>query len=118
MDGRYYRYIRTEIAVVAYRYFGVVLNRQIEIPEKVFPDLRVFSVVESDRPLNKAALSEFSDYFGKKFGAFFRFVFMRAVVIDIEIVRFEFYCFQFRVGGVKQNTRPDFFFLSHFFSSA
>ena len=93
MDRRYNRYIRSEIAVISDRDLCVVLNGEVEISEKVFSYFRVLTVMESNGSLNKTAFSKLSDYFGKDCGSLFRFVLMRAVVINIQIVRFLLDCF-------------------------
>lgn len=93
MNGSYDCYIRPEIAVISDRDLCVVLNGKVEISEKVLSYFCVLPVVESNRSLNKTALSKLSDYFGKDCSSLFRFVLMRAVVINIQIVRFLLDCF-------------------------
>ena len=85
--------------MVAYRHLRVVLHGEIEIAEKVFAYLRVFSVVKCDGPLNEAPFPELAEYLRQYPGAFFGLLFIRIVIVDIQIVCSAFYRLQLRVTG-------------------
>lgn len=56
-------HVRPEIAVVTDGHVRVVLNRQVEVGEKSFADVRMLAVMEKDRPLQEPA-AERAEYLG------------------------------------------------------
>ena len=115
---RHDRHIRPEVAVFADRDRRVVLNRQVEVAEKVRPDARVHAVVDLDRPLNARALAEFAEDLRQDLRALLVFVLKRAVVLRAQVVAAQLDRHEVRVPGAEELARKYFFFFSHLASSS
>ena len=109
----YDRHIGAEIAVVADSDFRIILDGQVEIDENTFSDLRMFSIVECDRTLDKQAFAGFSQDLVQDGLPFLGLIFIRLVVIHVQVVGPQLDGHQFRVGRAEQDAGSDLFFFSH-----
>ena len=102
MDRRYDRYVRAEIAAFPDRDLRVVLAGEIEIDEGPPADFGVDAVVERNGPLQKNAFVHFAEDLFQDGAALFGPVFIQPVVIEIQVVRFQFSLFPPRLRRAEK----------------
>ena len=105
--------VRSEVAAVVDHNLRVVLHGQVEVDEHTFPDFRVLSVMKGHRALQKAPLAQFPEHFTEDLRALFGFVLVGIVIVDIQLMRAQFDCFQCGIAGEEQQSRRALPVLGH-----
>lgn len=107
MNRRNNVHVRTELAVIPYRYLRIVLNSKVKIEKTVLSYAGMTAVVKGDRSKEKASVANFPDKLGNDSLALLPVALVKLIEITAQIMGFGLFRNKLLIFRIKKYT---FFF--------